>query len=92
MSDYSCDALIIGSGQAGNPLARALAEAGRQVILVEEAHLGGSCVNYGCVPTKMLLASATRAYDIRTAPALGVEPAGTPTVDMPAVVGRKDKL
>ena len=92
MSDYSCDALIIGSGQAGNPLARALAEAGRQVILVEEAHLGGSCVNYGCVPTKMLLASATRAHEIRCAPTLGVEPAGPPTVDMPAVVERKDKL
>ncbi|RZK44983.1 MAG: FAD-binding protein, partial [Hymenobacter sp.] len=65
MSDYSCDALIIGSGQAGNPLAKALAEAGQKVILVEEAQMGGSCLNYGCVPTKTLLASATRAHQIR---------------------------
>ena len=92
MSDYTCDALIIGSGQAGNPLAKALAEAGRKVILVEEAQVGGSCLNYGCVPTKTLLASANRAHDIRTAPALGIEPGAAPRVDMPAVVGRKDAL
>ena len=92
MSDYSCDALIIGSGQAGNPLAKALAEAGQQVIVVEEAHVGGSCVNYGCVPTKTLLASATRAHQIRTAAALGIHVSGELRVDMPAVVGRKDKL
>jgi pyruvate/2-oxoglutarate dehydrogenase complex dihydrolipoamide dehydrogenase (E3) component len=92
MSAHSCDVLIIGSGQAGNPLAQAMADAGRQVILVEEAQLGGSCVNYGCVPTKMLLASATRAHEIREAAELGVEPGANPRVDMAAVVGRKDKL
>lgn len=92
MSDYSCDALIIGSGQAGNPLATALAEAGRQVILVEEAQLGGSCLNYGCVPTKMLLASATRAHEIRQAAQLGIDPEAAPKVDMPAVMARKNEL
>ncbi|MGI4738758.1 MAG: mercuric reductase [Janthinobacterium lividum] len=92
MSDYTCDALIIGSGQAGNPLAKALAEAGRTVILVEEAQLGGSCLNYGCVPTKTLLASATRAHEVRTADTLGIRPGGDFTVDMPAVIARKDAL
>ncbi|QKG55424.1 mercuric reductase [Hymenobacter sp. BRD128] len=92
MSDYSCDALIIGSGQAGNPLATALAEAGRTVILVEEAHLGGSCVNYGCVPTKTILASAERLHQVRTAAALGIRLGGEATVDMPAVIARKDAL
>ncbi|RYY15760.1 MAG: mercuric reductase [Cytophagaceae bacterium] len=92
MPDYSCDALIIGSGQAGNPLAKALAEAGQKVIVVEEAHVGGSCVNYGCVPTKTLLASATRAHQVRTAAALGVHVSGELRVDMPAVIGRKDQL
>jgi pyruvate/2-oxoglutarate dehydrogenase complex dihydrolipoamide dehydrogenase (E3) component len=92
MSDYSCDALIIGSGQAGNPLARALAEAGRTVILVEEAHLGGSCVNYGCVPTKTILASAERLHQVRTADALGIRLSGEASVDMPAVIARKDAL
>jgi pyruvate/2-oxoglutarate dehydrogenase complex dihydrolipoamide dehydrogenase (E3) component len=92
MSDYSCDALIIGSGQAGNPLARALAEAGRTVILVEEAHLGGSCVNYGCVPTKTILASAERLHQVRTADELGIRLSGEASVDMPAVMARKDAL
>ncbi|RYY14855.1 MAG: mercuric reductase [Cytophagaceae bacterium] len=92
MSDYSCDALIIGSGQAGNPLAKALAEAGQTVIVVEEARVGGSCVNYGCVPTKTLLASATRAHQVRTAAALGVHVSGEVQVDMPFVIARKDKL
>lgn len=92
MSDYSCDALIIGSGQAGNPLAKALAEAGQKVILVEEAQVGGSCLNYGCMPTKTLLASATRAHQVRTASSLGVHVRGEVQVDMPAVMARKEKL
>ncbi|RZK30840.1 MAG: mercuric reductase [Hymenobacter sp.] len=92
MSDYSCDALIIGSGQAGNPLAKALADAGRTVILVEEAQLGGSCVNYGCVPTKTILASAERMHQIRTAEGFGIRLSGEAQVDMPAVIARKDAL
>ncbi|RZL14610.1 MAG: mercuric reductase [Hymenobacter sp.] len=92
MSDYSCDALIIGSGQAGNPLAKALAEAGQKVILVEAAQMGGSCLNFGCVPTKTMLASATRAHQVRTAASLGVHVRGEVEVDMPAVVARKEKL
>jgi pyruvate/2-oxoglutarate dehydrogenase complex dihydrolipoamide dehydrogenase (E3) component len=58
----SFDAIIIGAGQAGTPLAYALAEAGRSVGFIESAHLGGSCINYGCAPTKALLASAQRAH------------------------------
>jgi pyruvate/2-oxoglutarate dehydrogenase complex dihydrolipoamide dehydrogenase (E3) component len=92
MPDYSCDALIIGSGQAGNPLAQALADAGRTVILVEEAQLGGSCVNYGCVPTKTILASAERMHQIRTAEAFDIKLSGEAQVDMPAVIARKDAL
>jgi pyruvate/2-oxoglutarate dehydrogenase complex dihydrolipoamide dehydrogenase (E3) component len=92
MSDYSCDALIIGSGQAGNPLAKALAEAGQKVILVEEAQMGGSCLNYGCVPTKTLLASATRAHQVHTASSLGIHVRGEVEIDMPAVIARKERL
>lgn len=92
MPDYSCDVLIIGSGQAGNPLAKAMAEAGRTVILVEEAHLGGSCLNYGCVPTKTILASAERMHEVCTAEALGIRLGGVPQVDMPAVMARKNAL
>lgn len=85
------DALIIGSGQAGNPLAYALADAGRRVALIENHHLGGSCINYGCSPTKTLLTAAHRAHAIRTAAELGLR-VPAPMVDMPAVIGRKDQL
>jgi pyruvate/2-oxoglutarate dehydrogenase complex dihydrolipoamide dehydrogenase (E3) component len=85
------DAIIIGSGQAGNPLAYALADAGRRVALVENRYLGGSCINYGCSPTKALLAAAHRAHAIRTADKLGLQ-AAEPVVDMAAVMARKDRL
>src|SRR5260370_32152179 len=52
------DVLIIGGGQAGPPLARALAKAGKTVALAERKYLGGSCVNFGCTPTKAAIASA----------------------------------
>ncbi|MEQ8331137.1 MAG: mercuric reductase [Longimicrobiales bacterium] len=82
------DVLIIGSGQAGAPLSWRLARNGRRVVLVERAHLGGTCVNVGCTPTKAFLASAEAAHRIRRAPDLGVN-AGAPDVDMDAVVARK---
>ena len=61
------DVIIIGSGQAGVPLATRLAHAGRRVILVERAQLGGTCINYGCTPTKTMVASARAAHVARTA-------------------------
>ena len=87
----SFDAIIIGSGQAGTPLAHTLAEAGRRVAIVESAHLGGSCINYGCAPTKALLASAQRAHAVRTAAELGIQ-ASEPVVDFKAVVERMHRL
>ena len=87
----SFDALIIGAGQAGTPLAYALAAAGRRVGFIESDHLGGSCVNYGCAPTKALLASAQRAHHVRTAGALGIE-APEPVVNFAAVVERMHTL
>jgi len=50
------DAIIIGSGQAGNPLAHNLADSGWTVALIEKEFMGGSCVNYGCTPTKTMVA------------------------------------
>ena len=52
------DAIIIGSGQAGNPLAKKLSGEGKRVALVEPAFIGGTCVNYGCTPTKTLVGIA----------------------------------
>ncbi|HYI83256.1 MAG TPA: FAD-dependent oxidoreductase, partial [Acetobacteraceae bacterium] len=63
---------IIGGGQAGVPLARALAGAGRTVALVEREHPGGSCVNWGCTPSKAVIASARLAAQARRASEWGI--------------------
>lgn len=81
------DFLIIGGGQAGIPLAYALAGDGRTVALAESAYLGGSCVNYGCSPTKAAIASAKVAHMARRASEFGVEIPEV-RVDFPAVLER----
>jgi pyruvate/2-oxoglutarate dehydrogenase complex dihydrolipoamide dehydrogenase (E3) component len=85
------DVIVVGSGQAAVPLATRLAARGRKVLLAERAHLGGTCVNTGCTPTKTLIASARAAHVARTAERLGVH-AGPVRVDFPAVVARKDAM
>jgi dihydrolipoamide dehydrogenase len=69
----SFDAIVIGSGQGGVPLAAELAARGQRVVLFERGRLGGSCVNYGCTPSKTFLASAHAAGQARRAATLGVE-------------------
>jgi len=66
------DAIVIGSGQAGTPLSQALAEAGRKTALIEREHVGGTCVNEGCTPTKTMVASARVAYLARRGTDYGV--------------------
>jgi pyruvate/2-oxoglutarate dehydrogenase complex dihydrolipoamide dehydrogenase (E3) component len=85
------DAIVIGGGQAGVPLAGRLAASGRKVLLVERARMGGTCVNYGCTPTKTLVASARAAHVARSAGRLGVH-AEAVRVDFPAIMGRKDAI
>jgi pyruvate/2-oxoglutarate dehydrogenase complex dihydrolipoamide dehydrogenase (E3) component len=85
------DILIIGSGQAGVPLAVRLAETGRSVLVVEKAKLGGTCVNTGCTPTKTMMASARAAHAARRAARLGVH-VGPVEVDLAAVVARKEAI
>ena len=85
------DVIVIGSGQAGVPLATRLARGGKTVLLAERGALGGTCVNTGCTPTKTLVASARAAHVARTAQRLGVR-AGRVEVDFPAVIARKDAL
>ena len=85
------DAIIIGSGQAGNPLSSALAEHGWTVAQIEESHLGGTCINTGCTPTKTMVASAQVAYYARNAALWGVL-AENVRVDLPAILARKDKI
>jgi pyruvate/2-oxoglutarate dehydrogenase complex dihydrolipoamide dehydrogenase (E3) component len=85
------DVIIIGTGQAGVPLARKLGAAGRRVLIAERGAAGGTCSNTGCTPTKTMIASARAAHVARNAGRLGVH-AGDVRVDFPAVVARKDAI
>ncbi len=85
------DALIIGSGQGGGPLAKDLAAAGWKTALVERAHVGGTCINRGCTPTKTMIASARVAHLARRAADYGIE-AGEVQVRLPMVQERKDRV
>jgi pyruvate/2-oxoglutarate dehydrogenase complex dihydrolipoamide dehydrogenase (E3) component len=86
------DAIIIGTGQAGPPLARRLAGAGMKVAIIERKLFGGTCVNTGCIPTKTMVASAYAAHMARRAAEFGVETPGSVSVDMKRVKARKDAI
>ncbi|HEY6271622.1 MAG TPA: mercuric reductase [Terriglobales bacterium] len=85
------DAIILGSGQAGNPLAIALAARNKRTAMIERAAVGGTCINYGCTPTKTMVASAEVAYMARRAPEYGVR-VGDVSVDMSLVRERKRSM
>ncbi len=82
------DAIVIGSGQGGKPLAGALARAGHKTAIIERDHVGGSCVNVGCTPTKTMIASARAAYVDRRSADYGIHN-GSVTVEMTEVRQRK---
>ncbi len=86
------DAVIIGAGQAGPPLAGRLTKAGRTVALVERKHVGGTCVNTGCMPTKAMVASAYAAHLTGRADDYGVRIQGRPEIDFAKVMARKDAV
>ena len=86
MTQY--DAIIIGAGQAGGPLATALAGAGWKTAIIERVHVGGTCINEGCTPTKTMVASARVAYLAKRAADYGVN-TGPVSVDMSVVRKRK---
>ena len=86
------DAIIVGAGQAGPPLANRLTRAGRSVALVERKLFGGTCVNTGCMPTKTLVASARAAHMARRAADFGVVLAGEVGIDMARVKARADTV
>jgi len=86
------DAIIIGTGQAGPPLAASLAKNGYKVAIIEKGHLGGTCVNVGCTPTKAYVASARRAFIAKNSAALGIEVNGSVAVNLKTIKERKDKI
>ena len=85
------DAIVIGSGQGGVPLATNLADLGWRVALIEKGQLGGSCINYGCTPTKSMISSARIAHYARVAPEFGIHP-GPVMVNMAEIVARKNEI
>ena len=85
------DGIVIGAGQAGGPLATTLARAGWKVALIEREHIGGTCVNVGCTPTKTMVASARVAHLARRAADYGVQ-TGPVSVDMSIVRQRKREI
>jgi pyruvate/2-oxoglutarate dehydrogenase complex dihydrolipoamide dehydrogenase (E3) component len=82
------DAIVIGAGQSGGPLSTALAEHGWKTAIIERAYVGGTCINYGCTPTKTMIASARVAHMVRRAEDYGVS-TGSISVDMATVRQRK---
>src|SRR5215212_8295520 len=91
MATQHYDAVVIGAGQAGVPLATTLARAGRKTALVEREHVGGTCINEGCTPTKTMVASAKVAYFDRRSADYGVSN-GQVAVDMIRVRQRKRNI
>jgi len=85
------DAIVIGAGQAGGPLAKKLALAGKKTALIEKRWIGGTCVNDGCTPTKTMIASAKAAYMAGNSKPLGIKIKGF-SVDMPTIKKRKDEI
>jgi pyruvate/2-oxoglutarate dehydrogenase complex dihydrolipoamide dehydrogenase (E3) component len=84
MDELRPDLCVIGAGAGGLSVAAAAAAFGVPVVLIEKGRMGGDCLNYGCVPSKALLAAARRVADMRTASDLGVNAAAV-RVDFPAV-------
>src|SRR5256885_17029256 len=82
------DAIVIGAGQAGGPLSTALARAGWKTALIERVHVGGTCINEGCTPTKTMIASGRVAYLARRGADYGVQ-TGPISIDMVRVRQRK---
>ncbi len=86
------DTIIIGTGQAGVPLAKDLAAAGRKVAVFERKRFGGTCPNVGCVPSKAFNASAKMLYDAKKAAEYGVVVQGSIKADLKAIVARKNDI
>lgn len=85
------DYIVIGSGQAGTPLAFSLSQKGK-VALIEKSKIGGTCLNYGCIPTKTYIASARRAWDVQHGEEFGVEIPNGAVTNLEKVNSRKNNL
>ena len=88
MSAADYDVIVIGAGPGGYVAAIRAAQLGLRTAVIEQAHLGGICLNWGCIPTKALLRSAEIFHEVGEAASFGVVDAGPPTLDLKAMVAR----
>ncbi len=89
---YDADIIIIGAGPGGYVAAIRAAQLGAKVTVVEKEYLGGTCLNVGCIPSKVMIAGVERLNDVKTAGKLGVVVEGEPTIDFKAYSDRRDKI
>src|SRR5690606_4061101 len=85
------EAIIIGAGQAGMPLAGKISKKGLKVALIEQDKIGGTCINDGCSPTKTMVASAKVAYTVSRANEFGIK-VPTFSIDQKAIKNRKEEI
>ena len=86
------DAIVIGAGQAGPPIAARCSKEGLKTAVIERHHFGGTCVNVGCIPTKTLVASARAIRQAQRGAEYGFDIVGRLDVDMARVKARKDGI
>lgn len=90
--EFDADLIIIGSGPGGYVAAIRAAQLGAKVICVEKEFLGGTCLNWGCIPSKAMIASVEQLHKAKTGDKFGVKITGTVEMDFPAMMARKEKI
>ena len=90
--NFDADLVVIGAGPGGYVGAIRAAQLGAKVIVVEKEFLGGTCLNWGCIPSKALIASVEKLQSVKHADKLGIKVAGEVSYDFDAIVARKDKI
>jgi len=90
--NFDADLVVIGAGPGGYVAAIRAAQLGAKVIVVEKEFLGGTCLNWGCIPSKAMIASVERLQHVKHADKLGVKVLGEATMDFDAMMARKDKI
>ena len=90
--NFDVDLVIIGAGPGGYVAAIRAAQLGAKVVVVEKEYLGGTCLNWGCIPSKALIATVERLHAVKEAGKLGVTVSGEASIDFAAMMARKDKI
>ncbi|MFZ4506421.1 MAG: dihydrolipoyl dehydrogenase [Fimbriimonas sp.] len=91
-TNFDADIAVIGAGPAGYVAAIRAAQLGASVVVIEKEYLGGTCLNWGCIPSKAMIASVERLNHVKHADKLGIKVTGTVEMDFPAMMARKEKI